>query len=67
MHDIKKIRKDTDTFSKKISERNVKIDLHNLLSIDKENRNLIQNKELLEQEKKKFLSKKIKNFLKNLR
>ena len=42
MHDIKLIRKNPDFFSKKISERNVKFDLNNLLKLDNKNRKLIQ-------------------------
>ena len=52
MHDIKIIRKNSDTFLKKLSDRNVKIDLKNLLGLDEQNRKLIQKKEKLEQEKK---------------
>ena len=52
MHDIKLIRKDPDFFHKKISERNFKIDLKDLLNLDKKNRELIQNKEILEKQKK---------------
>ena len=67
MHNIKAIRKDPDFFSKKISERNFKIDLKSLLNLDKKNRELIQNKEKLEQEKKIISQKKIKVYLKNQR
>ena len=52
MHNIKFIRKNPDEFLKKISERNVKINIKDLLKLDKENRELIQSKEKLEQEKK---------------
>ena len=52
MHNIKEIRKNPDIFLKKINERNTEIDFKKLLDIDKENRNLIQKKEKLEQEKK---------------
>ncbi len=41
MHDIKLIRKDTKNFTKKLSERNIKIDLKDLLEFDKKNRELI--------------------------
>ena len=58
MHDIKIIRKNSNFFSKKLSERNVKIDLEDLLDLDKKNRELIQSKEKLEQEKKNYLTKK---------
>ena len=64
MHDIKLIRKDPEIFMKKISERNVHIDLKNLLSLDVKNRDLIKNKELLEQEKKIISNKKDKNLFK---
>ena len=57
MHNIKSIRKDPDYFHKKIDERNIKINLKNLLDLDIKNRELIQNKEKLEQEKK-IISKK---------
>ena len=57
MHNIKSIRKNPDEFLKKISERNVKINIKDLLKLDKENRELIQSKEKLEQEKK-IISKK---------
>jgi len=52
MHDIKIIRKDSEFFLKKISERNVKFDLKNFVKLDDKNRELIQLKEKLEQEKK---------------
>ena len=58
MHDIKLIRKDPDFFSKKLSERNSKIDLKHLLNLDKKNRELIQIKERLEEEKKVISQKK---------
>ena len=56
MHSIKEIRKDLDFFKKKISERNSSINFDDLIFFDKENRELIQQKEKKEQEKK-FLSK----------
>ena len=58
MHDIKIIRKNPDLFLKKVSERNSKIDIENLLNLDKKNRELIQSKEKLEQEKKIISQKK---------
>jgi len=61
MHDIKEIRKKTDFFKKKISERNVKNDLKKLLDLDEKNRKLIQEKEKHEQEKKIISQKKDKN------
>ena len=52
MHNIKLIRKEPNFFLKKLSHRNANISLKNLLDLDKKNRELIQNKEKLEQEKK---------------
>jgi seryl-tRNA synthetase len=57
MHNLKEIRKNTELFEKKINERNSNVDIKSLLKHDKENRELIQKKEKLEQEKK-LLSKK---------
>ena len=56
MHDLKDIRKNIEIFKKKINQRNVQIDLEKLLTIDKDNREIIFKKEKLEQEKK-LLSK----------
>ena len=61
MHDIKIIRKKPNFFLKKLSERNVKIDLEGLLDLDKKNRELIQSKEKFEQEKKIISQKKDKS------
>ena len=61
MLDIKKIRKDPDFFSKKLSDRNSKINLDNLINVDKLNRELIQKKEKLEQEKKLISQKRDKS------
>jgi seryl-tRNA synthetase len=52
MHNIKLIRKDPDFFLKKLRHRNSNINLKNILDLDKKNRELIQTKEKLEQEKK---------------
>ena len=57
MHNLKEIRKNVELFETKIKERNSTADLKSLLKHDKENRELIQKKEKLEQEKK-LLSKK---------
>ena len=61
MHDIKIIRKNPDSFKKKISERGTDIDVNKLLDLDKKNRDLIQNKEKFEQEKKIISQKKDKS------
>ena len=52
MHNLKSIRENTDTFKKKILNRNVNLNLNELLNLDKKNRDLIQKKEKLIQEKK---------------
>ena len=57
MHDIKSIRKQPDFFAKKLKSRNIEADLSILLNLDKKYRELIQEKEKLEQEKK-IISKK---------
>ena len=46
MHNLKDIRKNTDFYKKKLSERNTKIDIDNILKLDKINRDQIQKKEL---------------------
>ena len=52
MHNIKDIKSNLEVFIKNISKRNFKIDEKLLLSLDNKNRDLIQKKEKLEQEKK---------------
>ena len=52
MHSIKSIRDSSDFFKKKIGDRNVKLNFTDLLNLDKKNREIIQKKEKLEQEKK---------------
>ena len=56
MHNIKEIRKNLVFYKKKISERNSLINFDELIAFDIENRELIQEKEKKEQEKK-ILSK----------
>ena len=52
MHDIKFIRDNFETFKKKISNRNNTTKIDNILNLDKDNRQLIQEKETLEKQKK---------------
>ena len=52
MHNIKFIRNEPDLFLEKLRHRNININLKNLLDLDKKNRDLIQDKEKLESEKK---------------
>jgi len=76
MHNLKKIRDNPDIFKKKFLDRNAKVDFEELLKLDKKNRETIQKKEKLEQEKKTISknkdksqfekSKKISEEIKNL-
>ena len=52
MHNIKDIRKDFNNFKEKLKNRNIDTDLDNIISLDEQNRKLIQEKEKLEMEKK---------------
>ena len=61
MHNIKLIRKEPDFFLKKLGQRNTNVSLQNILDLDKKNRELIQKKEKLEQEKKIISKKKDKS------
>ena len=54
MHNIKNIRKNPKNFLEQIKLRNINLNIDNLLLLDKQNRELIQKKELFEQEKKKI-------------
>ena len=66
MHNIKDIRKDIKVFEKKLNSRNSSVDLNELLKLDKQNRDIIQKKEKLEQDKKSISkSKDEKNFSKS--
>ena len=63
MHNIKEIRKNIKFFEKKIKQRNTKIDFSLLIKLDQNNRELIQKKEKLGNEKKLISKKKDpKNF-----
>lgn len=61
MHNLKDIRKDLESFKKKLSSRNTKIDFDKLISLDKINRELIQKKESLEKDKKTLSKTKDKS------
>ena len=52
MHNIKDIRNDFENFKEKLKNRNIDISLDNIISLDEENRKLIQEKEKYEMEKK---------------
>ena len=52
MHNIKDIRQNPDQFKKDLNNRFIDLDLKKILSLDVKNRKLIQEKEVLEKEKK---------------
>jgi seryl-tRNA synthetase len=52
MHNIKELRKNQETFKKKLKDRNIDFDLVKFNLLDELNRKLINDKEKLEQEKK---------------
>ena len=56
MHNLKELRKNLDTLKKKFDDRNVFLDVDSFKKKDSLNRDLINKKEKLEQEKK-ILSK----------
>lgn len=58
MNDLKFIRDNFDLFKKNIKERNVNIDLSNILILDEKKRKLIEKKDNLIQEKKKISKSK---------
>jgi len=60
MHNIKEIRLNSKLFLEKIKNRNINLNINELLEIDRNNRELIQQKEKLEQEKKKISKSKDK-------
>ena len=61
MHNLKDIRDNIDNFEKSLLKRNIKIEKANISNLDKENRKLIQDKELLEKEKKNISKTKDQN------
>ena len=52
MHNIKYIRENFEVFKKSIQNRNIDSNIDEILILDKENRKLIQEKEILEKQKK---------------
>ena len=76
MHNLKSLREKPDFFKKKFEERNIKINFDDFINLDKKNREIIQQKEKLEQERKVISksknesqfkkSKEISNEIKNL-
>ena len=61
MHNLKELRKDLDNFKKKIKNRNIDFDINKFKKIDALNRELINEKEKLEHEKKSLSKSKDKS------
>ena len=61
MHNLKELRKNLDTFKKKIENRNIDFDIDDFKKKDILNRDLINKKEKLEQEKKSLSKLKDKS------
>ena len=58
MHNIKDIRNNFEDFKNSIKDRNFDVNLDDIIKLDKENRNLIQEKEKFEMEKKSISKSK---------
>ena len=61
MHNLKDLRKNLDIYKKKFKDRNLDFNTDNFIKIDKNNRELINKKEILEQEKKSLSKSKDKS------
>ena len=64
MHNLKEIRKNFSQFAKSLEKRSVNIDFTNLEKLDELNRELIQKKESLENEKKEISKSKDESLFK---
>jgi seryl-tRNA synthetase len=60
MHNIKEIRNDIETFKEALDKRFLDIDVDKILSLDQSNRKYIQEREILEKEKKDISKSKDK-------
>jgi len=60
MHSIKEIRKDIEAFKEALNKRFLDVDVDKILSLDEVNRKYIQQKEILEKEKKDISKSKDK-------
>ena len=58
MHNIKEIRNDFDRFKDQLKSRNIEFNIDSIKDLDEKNRNLIQKKEILENEKKNISKSK---------
>ena len=64
MHNLKEIRKDFAVFAKLLEKRFINLDIENLQKLDEQNRQLIQQKEALEKEKKDISKSKDESLFK---
>ncbi|WP_440937835.1 serine--tRNA ligase [Candidatus Pelagibacter sp.] len=64
MHNIKDIRKDLKSFEEHLKKRFFNVDIDEIKKLDENNRELIQKKETLEQEKKEISKSKDQNLFK---
>ena len=60
MHNIKEIRKNVEVFKESLKKRFLDVDINKILKLDENNRKLIQEKEILEKEKKDISKSKDK-------
>ena len=60
MHNIKDIRKNFDDFENSLKKRFINLDIKKIKTLDDNNRELIQKKEILEKEKKEISKSKNK-------
>ena len=67
MYSLKDLRKNLEEFKNKFKHRNLDFNVNEFNKVDKINRELINEKELLEQEKKIYQNQKISLILKNQR
>jgi seryl-tRNA synthetase len=61
MHNLKEIRNDVNGFKKALKKRYLDIDINSILKLDENNRKYIQEKEILEKEKKDISKSKDKS------
>jgi len=61
MHNIKDIRENFNQFKKNLLKRNIQVNFEEIINLDKDNRKLIQKKEVLEKEKKDISKSKDKS------
>ena len=64
MHNIKDIRNNFEDFKKSIKHRNFEVSLDEIIELDQKNRNIIQDKENLEMEKKSISKSKDESLFK---